>query len=233
MYYAVPGRARAWRTFYRRFVQPRDLCFDIGAHVGSRSAALLAIGARVVAIEPQPMFAAVLRRFYSKNTNFTLVESGIGSTPGTAELLVSSRTPTVSTLSGDWAMQVGKTRSFAAVDWDQRLQIDVTTLDALIAIHGLPRFCKLDIEGAEHEALLGLSRAIPALSFEFLPMALDRANACIDRLMALDAYQFNYIKGEYPRFATERWMSADELRQQLAQLPDDGRAGEVYARLDG
>lgn len=233
MYYAVPGRARAWRVFYRHFIQPGDLCLDVGAHVGSRSAALLAIGARVVAVEPQPMFAAILRRFYGNHPNFTLIDLGIGALPGSAELLVSSRTPTVSTFSAGWAAQVGKTPSFASVHWDQRLQVQRTTLDALIASHGLPHFCKLDIEGAEHEALLGLSRAIPFLSFEFLPMALERAEACLDRLLSLGQYRFNFIKGEYPRFATRQWMPVGELRQRLAGLPNNGRAGEVYARLDG
>lgn len=233
MYYAVPGRGRAWQTFYRQFVQPGDLCFDVGAHVGSRSAALLAIGARVVAVEPQPLFASVLQRLYGKNPNFILVESGVGASIGTADLLVSSHTPTVSTLSAGWAAQVGKTPSFASVDWDQRLEVRVATLDALIAAHGLPRFCKLDIEGAEHQALLGLSQAIPLLSFEFLPMMLERADACVDRLLALGQYWFNFIKGEYPRFGSAQWMSAANLHRRLADLPDDGRAGEVYARLDG
>lgn len=233
MYYAVPGRARAWRAFYRQFVQPGDLCFDIGAHVGSRSAALLAIGARVVAVEPQPMFARVLRRFYGANPRFALIQASVGAIQGLTELHISTRTPTVSTLSGEWATEVGGTPAFSSVQWDQRLQVDMTTLDVLIAAHGLPRFCKLDIEGFEHEALRGLSQAIPLLSFEFLPMTLERSDACIDRLLALGHYTFNFIKGEYPRFGGLQWMPADKLRQRLADLPNDGRAGEVYARLDG
>lgn len=139
----------------------------------------------------------------------------------------------MSTLSNEWVTQVSRTPTFTSVRWDNQLPVEVTTLDALIARYGLPHFCKLDIEGSEYEALLGLSQPIPTLSFEFLPMALDRARACIERLRALGAYEFNYIKGEYPRFATERWLPADEVRRQLAGLPDDGRAGEVYARLGG
>jgi hypothetical protein len=29
IYYAIPGRRRRMRRFYRQFAQPGDLCFDI------------------------------------------------------------------------------------------------------------------------------------------------------------------------------------------------------------
>jgi FkbM family methyltransferase len=233
MYYAVPGRAGAWRGFYRGFVKPGGLAFDVGAHVGNRTGALLAIGTRVVAVEPQPAFAGLLRRLYGRNHNFTLWQCALGAAPGRAQLMVSSRTPTVSTLSPDWAAQVGATASFSSVRWDQQVDVEVRTLDALIAEYGLPDFCKLDIEGNELEVLRGLSVAIPAISFEFLIPTLTSAFQCLDRLVELGDYEVNFIKGEYPRFASAVWMDAKALRHQLSALPDDGRAGEVYARLAG
>ncbi|MCL5429205.1 MAG: FkbM family methyltransferase [Chloroflexi bacterium] len=231
MYYAVPGRAHAWRRFYRSFVSPGDLCLDIGAHVGNRSAAMLAIGARVVAVEPQPLMAAVLLGKYGARPHFHLVSKAVGAKAGKAEMLVSTRTPTVSTLSGSWARQVGRSRSFSDVRWDGRMEIGVTTLDALVAEFGIPTFSKLDIEGYELEALSGLSQPLPAISIEYLPMAKDRAMACVERLMELGDYAFNVIHGEYPRFALTAWVSASAVRDLIMRLPAEGRAGEVYARL--
>ena len=49
--------ARRWTQLYARFVKPGDLVFDIGAHVGDRVAAFRRLGARVVALEPQPALA--------------------------------------------------------------------------------------------------------------------------------------------------------------------------------
>jgi FkbM family methyltransferase len=230
MYYAIPGRARAWRAFYAGLLKPGELAFDLGAHVGNRSAALLAAGARVVALEPQPLVAYLLRRLYSGNPNFTLLSAAAGAANGHTEILISSRTPTVSTVSADWAAQVSVDSSFATVDWDHRERVSVRSLDSLIAEFGMPALCKIDVEGYEYEVLLGLSQPIRTLSYEFVPAALDRAWPCLERLEALGYREFNFIKGEYPRFASAGWPSAADLRRQISALPNDGRAGEIYAR---
>ena len=53
-------RSSAMDALYRRFVKRGDLVFDIGAHVGDRVAAFRRLGARVVAVEPQPALASTL-----------------------------------------------------------------------------------------------------------------------------------------------------------------------------
>ncbi len=231
MYYAIPGRAAGWRRLYRQFVFPGDLCFDVGAHVGNRTAALLAIGARVVAVEPQPLMANTLMRLYGKNPMFTLVQKAVGAKAGNAEMLTSTRTPTVSTLSKEWTDQMKQTASFSNVSWEETRDVAVTTLDDLIKEFGTPVFCKLDIEGYEQEALKGLSHPIRTISFEYLPGAKDRSQACLERLTELADYGFTLINGEYPRFAIPNWISSTELNRILLEIHANGRAGEVYAQL--
>ncbi|MEZ4639278.1 MAG: FkbM family methyltransferase [Caldilineaceae bacterium] len=45
---------------------------------------------------------------------------------------------------------------FAHVTWDEAIDVPVITLDSLIAQHGVPVFCKIDVEGFEHAVLQGL-----------------------------------------------------------------------------
>ena len=157
------------------------------------------MGARIVALEPQPHCMRLLRRWYGHHPHIALVEEAVGSAPGTQTLFVSERTPTVSTLSLDW---MGAVPGFAKVRWDYGVPVRVTTLDALIARYGLPAFCKIDVEGAELDVLRGLSYPLKALSFEYIPATVDVALACIERLGELGRYEYNWLVSE-PGLATE------------------------------
>lgn len=231
IYRLRPWRQRERIAFYRRFVRPGDLCFDIGAHLGNHTAAWLSLGARVVAVEPQPDFAAFLRRLYGRHRDVTLSRLALGARPGRAVLHTSAATPTVSTLSESWIERVRPTDGFAGVAWDGRLPVETTTLDALIERHGLPAFCKIDVEGAEVEVLAGLSRPLPRLCFEVLPAALPVARACLDRLATLGDYRFNLSLGERPRLRFADWCDAAHLRAALDSLPPDSRSGDIHAQL--
>ena len=45
---------------YGSFIRSGDLVFDVGAHVGDRVASFRRLGARVVAVEPQPTMVRAL-----------------------------------------------------------------------------------------------------------------------------------------------------------------------------
>ena len=77
IYYGRPWRFRRMDAFYARIIRPGDLCFDLGAHVGNRVRSWRALGARVVAVEPQPALVRVLRLLYGRDPKVSIVEAGI------------------------------------------------------------------------------------------------------------------------------------------------------------
>jgi FkbM family methyltransferase len=231
IYYAIPWRPWQMRRLYGRFIRPGDLCFDVGAHVGNRLRVWRQLGARVVAIEPQPVLFHWLQRVYGRSPQITLLDQAVGAEPGEATLHISQRTPTVSTLSRAWIQAVQQDASFATVNWDTAVTVPVTPLGELIERYGRPAFCKIDVEGFELEVLCGLSTPIPALSFETIPAALDVALGCVERLQALGYYRFNYVPGESHNLQTSRWLTPGEMCQFLQQLTLKDGSGDIYAVL--
>lgn len=230
IYHAIPMRQRRLRRFYSQFVSRGDLVFDLGAHAGNRTRAFAAMGCRVVAVEPQPDFARLLRTLFAAAPNVEVIEAAVGAEAGRASLLISERTPTVTTIATAWHEARAREPDFSHVEWNRQMEIETTTLDLMIERFGPPAFVKIDVEGAEPSVLAGLSRPVRAMSFEYLPRALDYAHVCVERLAALGAFRYNWSRGESYRLAEERWMTAGELCAALETATAQRRPGDVYAR---
>ncbi len=230
VYYGDSAREDAMDALYARFVRSGDLAFDIGSHVGDRIGAFRRNGARVVALEPQPLCAAVIRTLYGDDPNVTLVESACGPQAGNLKLHINSANPTVTTASLDFVKAADGAGGWEGQIWDHEIAVPVTTLDALIATHGQPAFIKIDVEGFEADVLAGLSQPVAALSFEFTTIQRDVAFACLDRIAALGGYRFDLALGESQQLELGRWSTADTLRRHIAALPHDANSGDVYAK---
>ena len=230
-YYGLPGRIALLARFYSQFIGPGDLCFDLGAHVGDRVKAFSRLGARVVAVEPDPVCAGLLNRWYGRRPDVTLLQRAVGAESGTQPLHISGRNPTLNTLSTEWMRGIQRSSQFQGIEWEATVEVRVTTLDDLIREYGPPRFCKIDVEGYELEVLQGLTYPVPALSLEYNPAVPEMALDCISRLTALGDYEFNWTVREMPRFRSRVWLDPDSMGAELRQLPLEARTGDVYARL--
>jgi FkbM family methyltransferase len=231
--YWRPGRQRGLRRLYADFVHGGDLVFDVGAHVGDRSLAFATLGARVIALEPQPHIARWLRRLVGRNERILIREEAVGARPGTERLAISRRNPTVSTLSESWRTNVADANvGFRSVRWEESVEVPVVTLDGLIASYGVPTFCKIDVEGYEAEVLAGLSRPLRGISVEFVAGDLATAAACVRRLSELGRYRFNVVLGEGRSFERDAWMSDDEILAWLHAGAGGASSGDIYARLE-
>jgi FkbM family methyltransferase len=229
VYHGDKARNAAMDALYARFLKPGDLAFDIGSHVGDRVSSFRRLGARVVALEPQPPCARAIRLIHGRDPDVTLVEAACGPEAGSVTLRINSANPTVSTASDDFVRAADGAGGWEGQVWDVAVTVPCVTLDGLIASHGTPAFIKIDVEGFEEAVLMGLSRPVAALSFEFTTIQREVAFACIRRLAALGPYRFDIALGESQRLTFGEAVPADGMIDHIATLPHDANSGDVYA----
>jgi FkbM family methyltransferase len=229
VYYGKKSRSAEKDALYRAFVKPGDLVFDVGAHVGDRVASFRRLGARVVAVEPQPALAFTLKALYGRDRNVTIEEKAVGRSPGTLKMKINVDNPTVSTASNRFIDAAKGAQGWEGQVWEKSIDVPVTTLDALIAAHGVPAFVKIDVEGFEEEALAGLTRPVAALSFEFTTIQREVARACLGRCATLGFARYNAAIGESQELGA--WRSAEEIARWLSELPHAANSGDIYARM--
>lgn len=231
IYHGDPDRNVAMDALYRRFLRPGDLAFDIGSHVGDRISSFRRLGARVVALEPQPGPARVLRLIHGRDSDVTLVQAACGDHEGIVTLKINSANPTVSTASDAFIGAANEAGGWEGQVWDHEIAVHCTTLDALIARHGLPALLKIDVEGFEAHVLAGLTRPVPVISFEFTTIQRDVAEACLALLETLGPYRFNVALGESQRLELDEPAGAEAMGNYLRELPHAANSGDVYAIL--
>jgi FkbM family methyltransferase len=231
IYYGDRARRAAMDRLYGGFVQPGDLVFDVGAHVGDRIGAFRRLGARVVAVEPQPALITTLKLIYGRDRAVTIEPVAVGRNAGTIDLKLNIDNPTVSTASEAFVRAADGAAGWEGQAWTKTIRVPVTTLDALIGRHGTPAFIKIDVEGFEAEALLGLSRPVSALSFEFTTIQREVAAACLQRCAALGYDRFNAMLGESHALVHGDWIGAGAIASWLDALPQSANSGDIYARL--
>lgn len=232
IYHRDADRTRRMDALNAQFVPRGGLVFDIGAHVGDRVASFRRLGARVVAVEPQPAAFRALRLMFRRDTDVTMVAGAVGAAPGRARMFLNTANPTISTLSTEFIAATDGAAGWEGQTWDRTAEVVVTTLDALIAAHGLPDFVKIDVEGHEAEVLAGLTQAPPALSFEITTIQRGPALAALDRVAALGPYRFNLALGETHTLTLPDWISAQDMVEVLRALPHEANSGDIYARHD-
>jgi FkbM family methyltransferase len=198
----------------------RFLAFDVGANIGQFTAPLLKLGARVVAVEPDPNAAAILRIRFWARWRITIEQFAISDQAGTANFYQQHPGSQRNTLQANEILSVGGA--------SQILQVKLITLSKLIEKHGVPFFLKIDVEGHEFAVLTGLQAAVPRIMFECnTPAALQDGIRCVQRLHALSP-NYVFALAEAGSVAPSAWFSQEELAR---QLEGTSRPVDIFARL--
>lgn len=184
---SIASRDSGRTMMYQRYLRPGDLAFDIGANCGEVTEVMLALGARVVAVEPQ---AAEAMKINAKAEVVVAAAGAVdGSTVSFYEVPANPYLSTCVPVVRDAAVQMNA--SWSSVE----ATVPTVSLDGLIDRFGVPAFVKIDVEGFEVEVLRGLSRPVN-LSFEVHSFDTAKIGACVELLDRLGDYGYLYSRGE-------------------------------------
>ena len=165
-----------------------DLFFDIGAHLGDKSQQFLKKKLKTIMLEPLPECVKKLKIKFSKNKNIKIIQKAVGRKSGNMKLEINSKTPTISTMAKHW-----KSGRFLQEKWDKEINVEITTIDELIKIYGVPNYIKVDVEGFELDVLLGLTQKAGIISFEFTSEFLDQAISCLNHLKKIGYVEVQFF----------------------------------------
>lgn len=144
----------------KRHLKPGQTFWDLGAHAGFFTlvaAGLVGPEGRCVAVEPDPVNVASVEKKLKLNglTRCKVFKQAVADKAGKASFYFAKPGTTLGHL--------GK-----AGEGEKASQVEVTTLDRLMARCGRPDFIKMDVEGAEVRALKGAARLLKTARPGFL-----------------------------------------------------------------
>jgi FkbM family methyltransferase len=230
----VLEREQIWREkrFYRQFVHERDLVFDIGAHVGIKTAAFLSLGARVVAVEPNPVcsaeIAARCRSALEKQVLHIETLAAAGPDGGRVDLCVFDSHADLTSGSAEFARHARQ----LSKESGRMIQVDSVSLNDLIARFGVPKFLKIDVEGMDAEVLGGLTYRPQFLSFEYNTDANLWQNTlgCFSEVMRLGFNEANMTKFANPELTLRQWVEIRKAPSEIQRACGPNDWGDIVVR---
>ena len=205
-----------------------DLIFDVGANVGYKVGMFLRMGATVVAAEPDELNQTILRQkflsYHLRKRPLTIVGKAISEESSVQKMWIEAPGSALNTLCDKWAetLRDDEARFGRRMNFGQWKVVEATSIERLIAEHGVPFFVKIDVEGHELSVLRGMRQPVPYLSFEVnLPEFRAEGLECVQVLghLAQDG-QFNYSLDCRRGLAREGWLTKEEISAVLASCPD-------------
>ena len=184
------------KNFYSNIFNKPKLIFDIGCNVGDYTKTFLKFSDFVVAVDPNIEVINQLKNstvdIISKK-KLKILNVAISNQIGEVKLYINS-SRTVSSINKKWQKSV-LPEMFPHVYNVNTKIVKSTTLDNLVKEFGIPDYIKLDIEGGELNAFIGLNQPINILSFETtLPIFHDETIKILHKISSLGEYQFKLLE---------------------------------------
>jgi|SRR6266851_5733245 len=132
-----------------------SLIYDVGAHIGEDTEFYLKKGFHVVAIEAVPELCGALNDKFSESVasgRLKILILAVSKSAGVVDFYVDDKISVWGTTNWEW---VKRNRALGAGNV-RKISVGAERLSDIMKEYGVPRYCKIDIEGNDLEALATL-----------------------------------------------------------------------------
>jgi FkbM family methyltransferase len=191
-------RENATMRMLAKCIATGDTVIEVGGHIGFITqylSQLVGRSGRVIVFEPGSNNLPYIRKNLRELLNVTLVEVAVSDKCGTAIFYEDNVTGQNNSLLPNYENAEATAKSHGVCLKKHAAVVPVTTLDAYVQAHNLcPNFIKMDIEGAELNALLGSSSTLA--NVRGLMVEVTRNHAAVISLLRRKGLRMLSAEGE-------------------------------------
>lgn len=227
IYFAIfkPGRQKQFAhelAFYRSFLPPCTLIFDIGANDGHKTIVFCELADKVVACDPDPFNSDILKTRFRNNKQVRIEAVAVTDHIGKSDLYIEKPGSALNSINPRWKTILEEENNKR---WNEQVKftgkvitVPVTTLDNLISKYGIPDYIKIDVEGNEKNVLKGLTHPVRYISYEvLLPEFLSDAIESMEHICSLNpGTVFNYAVEE--KLMLPEFLAPDDFKTLLKNM---------------
>ncbi|MGA7323781.1 MAG: FkbM family methyltransferase [Rhodomicrobium sp.] len=222
------------RHFYRRLIgDSAGAIIDVGANRGSKTEIFRRLSERVVAIEPDPTSAHILRTRFCWRPEVIILQCAITEKSGAVPFYQFGPGSAFNTSDHDWAgsMMDGSNHMHLVLPKPKEIIVQARTISDVEAAYRPVKYLKIDAEGHEQQVLSTLRYPVPLISLEFnFPQMQGALLACVDQLETIASYRFNAAITEPPqKLEFDQWLRGDEIIAAIQSA--HWRYAELFAQI--
>ena len=200
--------------------------FDIGANRGDATVVGVALGYKVIAIEPSRMYRELVKNFIY-NPNVIPLKYAVSDKDYERVEFYEAAEDGLSTLNKDWL--TSDTMPYNGKQF-WITQATTITLDTLANKYGEPDLIKIDVEGAEWSVFKGMTRKMGIITFEWTYATVAEHSKQLDYLALLGYTEFSirFIEDHLEFPPDDGWLPIDFANLLQEQIDARAKAWESH-----